>query len=554
MSVMASRDSQAGAEGSPIRLDHLSLDAWTLCREFVQRMVSDAQAAAVSDHPGRPVPEVDWEPIWRAGEGAPSDEAAMGRIIRAASEAARGIALGAPEPESLPTRSDRVDGELGAGVVSDGSLPDRVDAVDLAAPVTALVEPMADQPEPIPVLQEPPTAVVEPVTAVTEPVSPPEEPVTAVTQPVSAPEEPVTIVVYPPADEKEPITAPVLLASSAVGSVTLDRPDAAATTVVEPFHFVEPEEQTVAVEADGEVAPKRVGQSHQGWTTLFTWMEFVGGFILLFVAWQLWGTAISQHHAQTQLKAEFDAAVRTHHVPKATASGPTLVAASVKVPSPPDGSVVARLQIPAIGLDQYVVAGTSADQLSQGPGHYDGTAMPGQAGNVAIAGHRTTHGAPFNRLGQLVHGDRIILTDLSGQDFTYVVSGTPQAVSPNDVAVLNYFGDDRITLTTCTPEFSAAQRLIVVGQLKEPVATPHTTLASKHVSYHIANSNTASWDWSLLPAIGVELSLLLLLGLSYRRFDFWLGRNGKWFILVPVWTAGLLLLFTSLISFLPDTL
>ena len=96
MSVMASRDSQAGAEGSPIRLDHLSLDAWTLCREFVQRMVSDAQAAAVSDHPGHPVPEVDWEPIWRAGEGAPSDEAAMGRIIRAASEAARGIALGAP--------------------------------------------------------------------------------------------------------------------------------------------------------------------------------------------------------------------------------------------------------------------------------------------------------------------------------------------------------------------------------------------------------------------------------------------------------------------------
>ncbi len=173
MSVMASRDSQAGAEGSPIRLDHLSLDAWTLCREFVQRMVSDAQAAAVSDHPGHPVPEVDWEPIWRAGEGAPSDEAAMGRIIRAASEAARGIALGAPEPESLPTRSDRVDGELGAGVVSDGSLPDRGDAVDLAAPVTALVEPMADQPEPIPVLQEPPTAVVEPVTAVTEPVSPP---------------------------------------------------------------------------------------------------------------------------------------------------------------------------------------------------------------------------------------------------------------------------------------------------------------------------------------------------------------------------------------------
>ena len=357
MSVMASRDSQAGAEGSPIRLDHLSLDAWTLCREFVQRMVSDAQAAAVSDHPGHPVPEVDWEPIWRAGEGAPSDEAAMGRIIRAASEAARGIALGAPEPESLPTRSDRVDGELGAGVVSDGSLPDRGDAVDLAAPVTALVEPIADQPEPIPVLQQAPTAVVEPVTAVTEPVSPPEEPVTAVTQPVSAPEEPVTAVVYPPADEKEPITAPVLLASSAVGSLTLDRPDAAATTVVEPFHLVEPEDQTVAVEAEAKWRRNASGslirggpRSSPGWSlsaasSCCSWPGSSGA--------RLFRSTMPRPSSSRNSTPPF----ATHHAPKATASGPTLVAASVKVPSPPDGSVVARLQIPAIGLDQYVVGG-----------------------------------------------------------------------------------------------------------------------------------------------------------------------------------------------------
>ena len=134
---------------------------------------------------------------------------------------------------------------------------------------------------------------------------------------------------------------------------------------------------------------------------------------------------------------------------------------------------MAELQIPAIGLDQYVVSGTSTADLSKGPGHYVGSAMPGQAGNVAIAGHRTTHGAPFNRLGQLAPatnsrpGDRIILTTLSGQRLTYVVTGTPQAVSPSDVKVLNYFGDNRITLTTCTPEFSAAQRLIVVGELQQ---------------------------------------------------------------------------------------
>jgi len=535
MSVMASRDSQMGAEGAPIRPDHLSLDAWLLCREFVERIVSEAQAAAARDNPGYPVCEFDWESIWRAGEGASSDESAMGRIVRAASEAARSIALGLAEPVASPARADV------AEAASNRPEPAGDDSVDLVEPLTALVEPVTAAPEVVIAQRELPTAVVEPVTSA---------------EPALAREEPVTAVVYPSADREEPGTAPVLLATSVVGSATLDRPDLGVTTVVKP---VEPEELqlsqggSVATD-DGHAVPKRVTRTHHGWTTFFTWMEIVGAFVLLFVAWQLWGTAISQHHAQGQLKAEFDAAVREHHAPKATASGPTLIAASAKVPSPPDGSVVARLQIPAIGLDQYVVAGTSAAQLSQGPGHYDGTAMPGQAGNVAIAGHRTTHGAPFNRLGQLVHGDRIILTALSGQPFTYVVSGTPQAVSPNDVAVLNYFGDNRITLTTCTPEFSAAQRLIVMGQLKQPVATPHTTLATKHVSYHIVNSATATWDWSLLPAVGVELCLLLLLGLSYRRFDFWLGRTGKWFILVPVWAAGLYLLFASLTSFLPETL
>jgi hypothetical protein len=92
---------------------------------------------------------------------------------------------------------------------------------------------------------------------------------------------------------------------------------------------------------------------------------------------------------------------------------------------------------------------------------------------------------------------------MDGQHLTYVVSGTPVAVSPNDVNVLNYFGDNRITLTTCTPEFSAAQRLIVVGELEQHVKAPKTP--AKHISYHIVNPATASWDWPLLPAVGIEV-------------------------------------------------
>ena len=210
---------------------------------------------------------------------------------------------------------------------------------------------------------------------------------------------------------------------------------------------------------------------------------------------------------------------------------------------------MAELQIPAIGVDQIVVEGTGSAQLAMGPGHYTGTAMPGQAGNVSIAGHRTTHGAPFNELGKLVPGDHSVLTTLSGQRWTYVVSAPPVAVSPRDVSVLNYVGDNRITLTTCNPEFSSSQRLIVVGKLNQPGPPPVT-----RVTYHVENSATASWNWSLLPTVGVEVCLLLLLALSYRRFGIWFGGGSQWLILVPLWATGLYLLFNSLTNFLPAAL
>jgi sortase A len=178
--------------------------------------------------------------------------------------------------------------------------------------------------------------------------------------------------------------------------------------------------------------------------------------------------------------------------------------------------------------------------------------VPGQAGNVAIAGHRTTNGAPFNGLGHLVPGDRIILTTVYGQQFTYVVSGTPQAVSPSDVGVLNYFGDNRVTLTTCNPEFSSTQRLVVVGKLDQPGASPGVALNG--LTYHLANSATASWNWSLLPAVGIEICLLILLALSFRRFGTWFPGISKWFVLVPLWAAGLYLLFSTLTGFFPAAL
>lgn len=521
MSVAVPRDI---SEDASSRLD-AGIDAWALCAEFVERIVSDARRAAERDNPGHPVPEIDLEHIWRAGDGAPSDERAIGRIVRAASEAAQGIAPGTvPRTAVQPSGPNpgRAGGELAEeGELAEGARTHRPPAPDeLEAPVAPFV-PVAS-----------PGAVSEPVTGLVKPVAAPPEP------------EPETAV-------EVSVTAPVLLAVAPSGSVIVDRPDLGATT-----RPTEGEELPGPPIAVGETAPSpaaaaRAARTRAGWVTVFTWIRNIGAIIILFVAWQLWGTAISQHQAQDQLKSAFDASLKAHHPPAAAAKG-ALIPASTHFGSPADGSVLAQLQIPKLDLDQYVVAGTSSTDLSKGPGHYVGTALPGQAGNVAIAGHRTTHGAPFNRLGQLTRGDKIILTTTWGEHLTYVVSGTPTAVSPNDVAVLNYFGDNRITLTTCTPEYSSAQRLVVVGALRGHGATP--TPPAKHITYHIADPGTASWDWSLLPAVGIALCLLVLLGMSNRRIGVWFGSRAKWVILVPIWAAGLYLLFSLLTTFLPATI
>jgi LPXTG-site transpeptidase (sortase) family protein len=311
-------------------------------------------------------------------------------------------------------------------------------------------------------------------------------------------------------------------------------------------------EQEAAIDTAEPAAGRGIFGNRPAWLTTFTWIEIIGAFIILFVGWQLWGTSIAQAHDQNQLKTQFDNGLKTHKPPTPAAGRGALIPASTHFGTPADGSVVAHIQIPAIGVDQYVVSGTTATDLSRGPGLYVGTALPGQAGNVGIAGHRTTHGAPFNRLGDLKPGDKIVLTTTWGEHLTYVVSGIPVAVSPNDVAVLNYFGDNRITLTTCTPEYSSAQRLIAVGKLEDHTTAPLPPAG--HVEYHIVDAGTASWNWALLPAVGVELCLLVLLGLSYRRIGTWFGRHAKWFVLVPVWVAGLYLLFDTLTSFLPDTI
>jgi sortase A len=127
------------------------------------------------------------------------------------------------------------------------------------------------------------------------------------------------------------------------------------------------------------------------------------------------------------------------------------------------GDPLGRLRVPAIGLSTVVVEGTGGAELRSGPGHYPDTPLPGQRGTVAIAGHRTTYGAPFRRVDDLEQGDRIELAMPYGR-FTYRVERT-RIVPPTAVEVVDRVAYDRLVLTACHPLYSANERIVVFGRL-----------------------------------------------------------------------------------------
>lgn len=207
-----------------------------------------------------------------------------------------------------------------------------------------------------------------------------------------------------------------------------------------------------------------------------------GVLILLFVAYQLWGTGIREAQSQHRLEDDFAAQLEDAGPVTSTTSttATTTVATSTTVPTTatvppiepaPEGEATAHIRIPAIGVDKIVVEGVALPDLKKGPGHYPETPLPGQEGNAAIAGHRTTYGAPFNRIDELVAGDEILVETVQG-DFRYLVT-EQLIVSPSAVDVLEDKGDNRLTLTACHPKYSARQRIVVVAELApEETALP----------------------------------------------------------------------------------
>jgi sortase A len=135
---------------------------------------------------------------------------------------------------------------------------------------------------------------------------------------------------------------------------------------------------------------------------------------------------------------------------------------------PLKGDAIARIMIPSIGLTKYVVQGTDVDSLRKGPGHYPETPLPGEPGTTAIAGHRTTYGAPFRHIDEMKHGEPITI-DMPDGRFVYRVQGT-KIVDDQDLSVLDRVGYQRLVLSACHPLYSAAQRIIVFARFirREP--------------------------------------------------------------------------------------
>lgn len=270
----------------------------------------------------------------------------------------------------------------------------------------------------------------------------------------------------------------------------------------------------------------------------------VGILILLFVGYQLWGTSIYTAREQNALEQDFETTLAREGVPAPTSTTigvpgetsetdePALLAPTI----PAEGDPVARIKIPKIGVDSIVVNGVSRNDLRKGPGLYPETALPGQAGNAAIAGHRTTYGAPFGDLDQLVVGDLVQVQTLYGV-FRFRVT-EQLIVAPSDVGVIDPKPVDpntpskglipQVTLTTCNPKYSAAQRLIVKADLEpDQVALPAPTTRG---TTQISEEGLSGESGSVGPAALAGL-IAALIGLAWWLF---FHRHPSW----ATWIVG----------------
>lgn len=201
-----------------------------------------------------------------------------------------------------------------------------------------------------------------------------------------------------------------------------------------------------------------------------------GVFVFLFLGWQLWLNDLIVGDAQRSEAIAFGRELGAAATPD-TATTPLAGFGEPVVATPSADTVkFANIYVPRFGADyvRTIAEGVGeGDVLQSGVGHYPDTQMPGEVGNFAVAAHRTTYGAPFNRIAELVVGDRIFVQTADGW-YTYVYRSTEYVV-PTGIGVLEpvpqapgVLPTERLmTMTSCNPLLSSAERIIAYGVLDE---------------------------------------------------------------------------------------
>jgi len=262
---------------------------------------------------------------------------------------------------------------------------------------------------------------------------------------------------------------------------------------------------------------------------LLAWAAILVGFVLFVV----FLSAFPESRAQVGLQRHFATVLANAQAP---------VGGSIRM-----GTPVARLDIPAIGLHQIVVEGTSADQLRKGPGHVPVSPLPGQAGNSVIAAHALLFGGPFRSIGSLRPGDTI--QALTGEGAaTYRVTGH-LTVPSNSSRPFGATPDNRLTLVTSANVW-ASSRLVVIARLvgapqPAPAGRPTVLAASQG-----ALAGGGGGGLALGLFLGVFLVVAALTVVAYRRLPRW----SSYIITTPIVLASLWLLYTTLGRFLPATI
>lgn len=209
--------------------------------------------------------------------------------------------------------------------------------------------------------------------------------------------------------------------------------------------------------------------------------------LALFIVYQLYYSNVVGRQAMdneaASMRRQWSAAPPVRPAAAAPRGQSAPVVASPPAPVLHAGDDVAILHIPRLGSGVQdsgipVLEGVGLDILNKATGHYPGTALPGQIGNFAVAGHRKTHGEPFRHLDEMRAGD-LVYVETAQTWYTYRIDADPVIVQPTDLAVVDPVPGEPgarptkslITLTTCNPWWSSTQRMIVTGHL---VATgPH---------------------------------------------------------------------------------